>query len=242
MDIYTTEEQQADAIKKWLKDNGAAVIIGVILGLAGLKGWDYWKDRKLQQHALASTEYEAILPLIDKASIVELESQLDAFASRNYTNVYYDFLQFKLAKKAVAENNFDAAASALEHVVKKSANEVIENIARIRLARVYIAQNKPQQALDLLNKETDAFKYLFSDVRGDALLAMGKNEKAKQAYLVAQESFKGNGLDKELQMKIDDLTVSTITIDQTEPSSEKEKTTVDEQKTPVETTTEVEKG
>ena len=242
MDIYTTEEQQAEAIKKWLKDNGAAVIIGVILGLAGLKGWDYWKDRTLKQHALASAEYEAILPLIDKASVSELESQLDAFATRNDANVYYDFLQFKLAKKAVAENNFDAAASALNHVVKKAANEVVENIARIRLARIYIAQNKPQQALDLLNKETDAFKYLFSDIRGDALLALGQNEKARQAYLIAQENFKGNGQDKELQMKIDDLTVSRVMEDKEKSSSRTEKSTEDKQQTPLETETEVEKG
>ena len=156
--------------------------------------------------------------------------------------MYYDFLQFKLAKKAVAENDFDAAASALDHVVKKAANEVVENIARIRLARIYIAQNKPQQALDLLNKETDAFKYLFSDIRGDALLALGQNEKARQAYLIAQENFKGNGQDKELQMKIDDLTVSRVMEDKEKSSSRTEKSTEDKQQTPLDTETEVEKG
>ncbi len=207
MDIYTTEEQQAEAIKKWIKDNGAAVVIGIVLGLAGLKGWDYWKERNLRQHAQASTEYEAILPFIDKASVSELETQLDAFATRNDANVYYDFLQFKLAKKAIAENNLEAAASAFRRVIKNPAHEVIDNIARYRLARIAIAQNKPQQALDLLNKETDAFKYLFSEVRGDAFLALGQNEKARQAYLVAQESLKGNGQDQTLEMKINDLTV-----------------------------------
>ena len=38
---YETEEQQVEAIKKWWKANGNTLIIGAVVGLAGLWGWRF---------------------------------------------------------------------------------------------------------------------------------------------------------------------------------------------------------
>ena len=56
----------------------------------------------------------------------------------------------------------------------------------MRAARVYIAQNQPQQALDLLAKQKGStFAGLVEEVRGDALLALKKPQEARQAYAQA---------------------------------------------------------
>lgn len=215
MEIYTTEEQQAEAIKKWLKENGAAVIIGIVLGLAGLKGWNYWQERTLRQNAIASTEFETLQPMFDKVTVDEMSKQIDAFSSRNSNKVYYNFLNLKLAKRALSVENFDVAIAALNKVVATPANEVIDIIARIRLARVYIHQKQPQKALDLLNSESKAFMYLLSQTRGDAYKALGQTDKARQAYQLAKSDFKGNGVDNNLQMKIDDLALKPVALSST---------------------------
>ena len=36
MEIYNSEEQQVEAIKRFWKENGTAIIAGVVLGLGGL--------------------------------------------------------------------------------------------------------------------------------------------------------------------------------------------------------------
>ena len=41
MDIYSTEEQQVDAIKQFWKDYGSSIIVGAVVGLGGLYGWNY---------------------------------------------------------------------------------------------------------------------------------------------------------------------------------------------------------
>jgi predicted negative regulator of RcsB-dependent stress response len=41
---YETEEQQVDAIKKWWHENGTMLIVGAVVGLAGLWGWRYYGE------------------------------------------------------------------------------------------------------------------------------------------------------------------------------------------------------
>ena len=38
MEIYNSDEQQAEAIKEWWKENGKAILIGAALGLVGMFG------------------------------------------------------------------------------------------------------------------------------------------------------------------------------------------------------------
>ena len=49
MDAFETEEQQVEALKKWLNEYGMSIIIGLVLGLGGLFGYRYW-DGMEQQH------------------------------------------------------------------------------------------------------------------------------------------------------------------------------------------------
>ena len=38
MEIYSTEEQQVEAIKSFWKENGSQIIVGAVLGLGGFSG------------------------------------------------------------------------------------------------------------------------------------------------------------------------------------------------------------
>ena len=46
MDMYTTEEQQLDAIRKWWKANGNSVLTGIVLAISIVLGWQLWKQNK----------------------------------------------------------------------------------------------------------------------------------------------------------------------------------------------------
>lgn len=208
MDIYSTEEEQAEAIKKWIKSNGPAIIMGIVLGLGGLKGWEYWQQQQLENNAKASAEYEAQLLQIENTEIVELEAQLAAYKTRNENTTYNNFLQLKLAKKAVESGDFDVASTALNKVIAEPANAAIKHTATLRLARVLVANNKADDAIAMLNSDADSYKHLYAQVRGDAYLAKGEVEQARQAYLMAQSGAANSN--PNLQMKIDNLAVLEI--------------------------------
>ena len=43
MEVYETEEQQVEAVKKWWKENGVSLIVGVVMGLSAIAGWKYYQ-------------------------------------------------------------------------------------------------------------------------------------------------------------------------------------------------------
>ncbi len=210
MDIYSTEEEQAEAIKKWLKTNAPAIIIGIVLGLGGLKGWEYWQQQQIQGNAIASAEYEAQLLQIESTAIPELEAQLATYKTRNENTTYNNFLQLKLAKRAVESGDYDVASTALNKVIADPANDAIKHTAVIRLARILVANNKADDAIAMLNADAQSYKLLYAQVRGDAYLAKGEVEKARQAYLMAQQGEASKN--PNLQMKIDNLAVLEIPV------------------------------
>ncbi len=208
MDIYSTEEEQAEAIKKWLKANVPAIVIGIALGFGGLKGWEYWQQKQIQGSATASAEYEAQVLQIETTEIPELEAQLAAYKTRNESIIYNNFLQLKLAKRAVESGDFDVASTSLNEIIAEPGNDAIKHTAIIRLARVLLANDKADDAIALLNRDAESYKQLYSQIRGDAYFAKGEIEKARQAYLMA----KGDDLsaNNNLQMKIDNLAVLEV--------------------------------
>jgi predicted negative regulator of RcsB-dependent stress response len=77
----------------------------------------------------------------------------------------------------------------------------------MRLARVQLAENKPDDALATLNgKPAGAFEARFHEVRGDVLFAKGDKAGALKEYLAAMSGADARSVDTQtLQLKINDL-------------------------------------
>lgn len=63
MEVYTNENEQVDAIKRFFANNGVALVVGLVLGVGAVWGWNYWQSHKTnmlqesaQQFAKASEE------------------------------------------------------------------------------------------------------------------------------------------------------------------------------------------
>jgi predicted negative regulator of RcsB-dependent stress response len=41
VEIYDTEEEQVEALKRWWKENGQATLAGLVLGIIVILGWNY---------------------------------------------------------------------------------------------------------------------------------------------------------------------------------------------------------
>ena len=54
-DIFLTPEEQDERARQWLKDNGPALIVGVVLGIGAIFGWDYYKKSQLEKAEAASS-------------------------------------------------------------------------------------------------------------------------------------------------------------------------------------------
>jgi predicted negative regulator of RcsB-dependent stress response len=207
VDDYLTEREQWEAIKVWLKENLLWIVAGVAVGGSLLGGWRWYQAHVDQVAVQASTKYEQLADALgrgDRTKALVLLGELE----RDYSSSpYFDQGRLLVARAYVDSHDLDKAASELQGVVEHSKDSEIALVARLRLARVQIAQGKPDMALTTLNGlQPGAFAWRYHEVRGDAYYTRGDKSNALKEYLSAKASDVGGGPDgAELDLKISDL-------------------------------------
>ena len=61
MNEYETEEQQVEALKRWWKENGTSLLVGLLVGVSGLFGWRYYVDQTHYHAVQASDLYMQVM-------------------------------------------------------------------------------------------------------------------------------------------------------------------------------------
>jgi predicted negative regulator of RcsB-dependent stress response len=208
VEIYTTEEQQVEAIKKWWQENGNFVIVGVIVGLASISGWRYYQESQISAKEAASDGYQAIQTSVD-AKGFEAAAEMKAYVESHKGDNYSFMAALHLAKLSVETENFAEALAQLNYVVEnaKSDNPLFP-VAVMRLARLQLAQGEYDAALATLenNALATSFAAVVEELKGDIYVAKGGNDKALIAYqaAVAKGGLENNPV---LQSKINQLSV-----------------------------------
>ena len=203
MDIYSTEEQQAEAIKRFFRENGISLALGILVGLGGLYGWKVYNQNQITTAEKASDSYTALVESDD------VLSSADAFISENKDTNYATLAAFVAAKDAVEAKKLDVASEKLSWVVSNTPNTELKAIAITRLARVQIAQTKYDDALTTLNAPLpEAFNANVAELKGDIYTELGNKDQARTAY---QAAIDAGGLTSNplLQIKLDDLAVTS---------------------------------
>jgi predicted negative regulator of RcsB-dependent stress response len=90
VEIYDAHEQ-GEIVKKWLRENGSAIVMGLVIafgGLFGFKQWQSWQENT-RQHA--SAEYAVMSNLLEAgqldAAMANFQTLRDDFADSPYTSM-----------------------------------------------------------------------------------------------------------------------------------------------------------
>ncbi len=182
-DDFLTDDQQADQVKSWLRQNGPFLVAGVVLGLGGLFGWNQWQTYQQQQAEAASALYDQLLHSVGDQQLDTAVEQLQQLESEFSSSAYVDQARLSMAGLYVSRSKPDEAIAQLQRVADQSAADEISHIARLRLARLLSSVDRHDEALKVLSVSgTGAFAPLFHDVRGDVYYAMGKQAEARSEY------------------------------------------------------------
>lgn len=189
MDVYSTEQEQIALLKRWLKIYTPPIILGIIIAVAIGFGWNRWQSAKIQTTEAASVAYVnmigATLDHLDSEAALMANSLIEKYSGTPYAQ----FASLLLAKQAAENGTYDEAAKRLNWIISKASIPSIKQIAKIRLAKVDIAEGNPQAALTLLEIIDDnAYLGMIAGVRGDAYLALKQPEQAKAAYAAAAKA------------------------------------------------------
>ncbi|MCK2184010.1 YfgM family protein [Halomonas getboli] len=209
-----TEEEQLEAIKRWWKENGTSLIAGVVIAAAGVFGWNAWQDYQAGQAEAASATYQQLLTLSSQDSLDDNARQqadhlTQSLIDDHGDSLYTDLARLLDARVAVGAGDIDAAASRLETLIANGDRPYLQGVARLRLARLQLAGDDAEAALATLDGDIPApLAAQRADIRGDAHLALGDRDAARDAWQQAlslsaerDQSLYG------VQLKLDDLGV-----------------------------------
>jgi predicted negative regulator of RcsB-dependent stress response len=203
---YLSEREQWEQIRAWLRDNGPWIIAGIAVGAAALGGWRWYQDHVDSVGAQAGAKYTQVVDAFghgDRTQGFVLLGELE----RDYSSSpYVDQGKLMAARMYVDSGDLDKAVAELQAVAEHSKDSELELLARLRLARVQIAQKKADAALATLNGvKPGAFEPRYHEILGDAYYAKGDKATALKEYLKAKIADFGDSDSQQLDLKISDL-------------------------------------
>lgn len=207
MDIYSTEEQQEEAIKKFLSKYGNALIGGFVAGLVGIYGYNWYQDKTLADQEAMSQKFAKI-----EQDNTLVKAEAESFIKENGDSGFAVLAAFKLAKSFVEEKQFDKAAEQLKWVAANSKDQAVVDLATLRLARVQVALGQSDDAYQALQaSKTEAFTAQFAELRGDIDYQAGRIDQAREQYQLAADN-DGLAGNPGLKMKLDNLATDNGTV------------------------------
>lgn len=183
MDDLLSEKEQIDQFRSWWSEYGAYVIGGIVIGAGMLIGINYYQSAKLEAQLAASTAYEALIAQVVDGDLDEAEATANEIAMEFPDTTYVGQAGLAMARLYMDKNRDQDAADALQTVIDGNANDEFKQVARLRLARIYLYQDKAQEVVDLLaGNDVEAFASAYGEILGDAYTALGRIAEAQDAY------------------------------------------------------------
>lgn len=207
MEEYLSEKEQWEAVKAWIRENGLWIIAGVAVGAAGLGGWNWYHGHLDEIGAQASTKYNQVLDAFAHDDRTQAFVALGELERDYSSSPYVDQGKLAAARVYVESDELDKAARELQEVAQHSKDSELVILAKLRLARVQIAQHKADDALATLNgTQPGAFAPRYHEILGDAYYAKGDKAQALKEYLSAKVGDLDHTFDDpDLELKISDL-------------------------------------
>jgi len=200
-----TEDEQVEKLKAWLKENGLSIVLGIIIGVGGIGGYNYWVHWQETTAAEASDHYSRMMKSLASADAETLQLQADILIGEYADTEYALLAHLALARHHVDKADYSAAVTELQQVIGSAAQEPFAYVARTRLAQVQIQLEQLDQALSTLAVDfPDDFSALAEELRGDVLVRQGKMDEAIAAYRKAQLSVPEPANPEFLQQKLND--------------------------------------
>ncbi len=175
IDDLLDEHEQGERVRTWLRQNGAGIFGGIILALVLIGGWKWWQNEQMGKLAEANSRYDAVSRSLQSKNLDEAAKEVAALEGVK-AGIYADLAALELAKAQVeAGKNEDAIKTLRGLKVEGEFKTLIDQ----RIARLLIETGKSEEALTLLGSADDSAGL---EIRGDALVAQGKREQARDLY------------------------------------------------------------
>ena len=183
MDDLLSEKEQIEQIRSWWTVYGGYVILGVAAGALMLFGINYYQNSKLQSQLDASSLYQELTDYVVDGDLDDAEIVAGRLHAEFSDTPYSAQAKLAIARLYMDKNRDQDAADALQELLAGSSGTELKHVARLRLAKILLYQDKAQEVVDLLEgQENTAFAAVYGEVLGDAYSALDRIADAQAAY------------------------------------------------------------
>lgn len=201
-----TDEEQVEKLKQWWKENGRAVIAGIVIGVGSLVGYRYWIDYQETSAEQASSHFIQMVDAIESGNNDVVDEQANMILNDYDSSEYATMARLALAKTLVEAKDYEKAQQHLQQVIGNAGDSPLSYVARKRLATVQLQMAEFDQALKTLSIDfPEQFGASIEELKGDLYARQGNKAEAADAYRKAQQSQPGPANAEFLQQKLDDL-------------------------------------
>jgi predicted negative regulator of RcsB-dependent stress response len=207
VDDYLSEKEQLERLTGWLRANVPWIVIGLAVGGLIVGGWRWWQARADSNGVAAAASYSQVLDAFDRGDRTRGLDLVEQLRHSHPDSPYVDQADLAAARLLLETGQPERAVSYLQTVISHSRDAELVLVARLRLARVQVAQNHPDAALTTLGTANQgAFEGRFAEVRGDAYFAKGDKAQALREYRAARVAIgPAQAANDLLDLKINDL-------------------------------------
>ena len=208
-DAYDDYEQ-GERVQQWLRQNGLSIAIGIVIGLVAIFGWQQWRNHQATRDAEASNLYQQLQTALAAGKDSQAD-QLAAQLQKDYArSTYAVFAASDEAQRQVQANQLDKALASLGWAMDHVGDNALKPLIQVRKAKVQLAAGKAQDALATIESIKDkGYEALRQELRGDALVKLGRADDARKAYQAALAAMGEDAPQRAaLQLKLDDLAVA----------------------------------
>lgn len=211
MNIYQTETEQVEVIKKWFKQYGHWVSSCILVILLVIGGYRLWERHTLKINSQASERYQQLMLAVADNDKTLISAQSNDLMLHYPNTIYAQGAALTQAKLFVSEEKWNDALDQLNVAITHGKSPALRQIARLRSARILCTFRKPedyQKALIILETIDDiAYLPAIDEMKGDVYLALNDKKQARVYYLKALKAFlKAGSSSPFLEMKLNEIT------------------------------------
>jgi len=208
VDEYLSEKEQLERIREWWRENGWYLVAGAALGAVALFGFNQYRNYTEARAEAAAALYLDLQDVLEDDDQTAAEALLAELREEHPKSPYTDQAGMLIAGFYLTTEP-TRAADELRFVMERTQDRDLGLIARLRLARVLMFQNRHQEALQVLDvADLGAFSAQYSEAEGDAHYGLGNIDAARAAYEQALVAPGAEWVNRSfVEMKLDSLEV-----------------------------------
>lgn len=200
--------EQSERVQQWLRQNGLSIVVGIAIGLVGIFGWQQWNKHKAEHQADAANLYQQIQVAAASGKTDNADALTEQMLKDYADSTYAVFAVSDRAERQVQAKQLDKAIESLGWAESHASDPNLKALAQMRIARVLLGQGKGADAIAALDRmPPKTYEGISQELRGDALVKLGRPDDARKAYEAAKAAM-GENAPQSVQMKIDDLAVA----------------------------------